>query len=160
MQLPRVFLVFGEHGSGKTTKVAAPLKAAHHFEVVSVDKVYVEWVKSQCPSLYFEDLSKYIFQHYNSILIGDYTVEVFKGRNVVAEWHAHLLDHIIEQSQQHNSLVVEGYLLFDCKDAYTIELAKLPVQVFQIPVEHDQPFLISPLTGCRDGRLGQRLRAR
>ena len=142
--MARVLLVFGEHLSGKST-LSNKLKM-HHFDVISVDDVYVKWVESHCPSLYFDDLGKYIYHHYHFILAGDYTRSIFR-RDLLAEWHEHLLAHIIESSQTHESLVVEGYLLFDCKDHFEIELTKQSVQVFQIDVEDRLYFSDSqPLT--------------
>ena len=55
---------------------------------------------------------------------------------MIAEWHSYLLALIIECSQKHDSLVVEGYLLFDCKDTYERQLTKYRAQVFQIHAEN------------------------
>jgi len=58
-------------------------------------------------------------------------------RDLVAEWHSHLLDCIIARSQKHDQLVVEGYLLFDCKDDYEKALTKGSTQVFQIQAKNN-----------------------
>lgn len=133
--MARVLLVFGEHLSGKS-KLAKELKAADpRLEVIDVDAEYVKWVKDRCPQIYFEYLSQYIYHHYNCILLGEYSRHVF-GRDLVADWHAHLLTLIVEGSQRHEHVAVDGYLLFDCKDAYQKALTKRSVKVFQIRVEH------------------------
>jgi hypothetical protein len=143
-----ILLVSGKHLSGKST-LAEQLRTTHGFEVVSVDEVYVEWVKSECPSLYFDDLQKYIHHHYHYILVDEYTKDVL-GRDLIAEWHRHLLGVIFNRSQQHERLVVEGYLLFDCKDQYEVELTEQSMQVFQIHVENDRYFLIRVRTVAID----------
>jgi hypothetical protein len=86
--------------------------------------VYVDWVKSQQPNLYLPELRLHIAQHYHSILASH--------PDLVAQWRDYLLALIIERSQQYDRLVVEGYLLADCRDAYEQELTKRSVQVFHI----------------------------
>jgi hypothetical protein len=126
MSMARVLLLFGNPGNGKSP-LAVRLKADHGFEVISVDDVYVEWVKSQHRNLYFPELHAHILQHYHSIL-GSHP-------GFVNQWHAYLLALTLERSHEHDRLVVEGYLLFDCKDAYEQELTRRSVQVFQIEAE-------------------------
>jgi hypothetical protein len=125
--IARVFLIFGDPSHGKST-LAENLRADHAFEVLSVDDVYVKFVKSHYPRIYFDDLNLYIAHHYQ------YVFCLIPDRLTV--WHKHLLKTVFERSARCESLAVEGYLLADCKDNYEALLTQSAIQVFQIHAEH------------------------
>jgi hypothetical protein len=109
----RVFLIHGNPGSGKST-LAKKLRDEHSFEMLSLDELYVEFIKSECPVLYLDAIDKFIAQHYECILHPEaYTKHHFK-RDFVNEWHEYLLTTTSEWSARHDDLVVEGFLLYDC----------------------------------------------
>jgi broad-specificity NMP kinase len=124
--MARIILIFGNPGNGKTT-LANRLRAEHGFEVMSVDCLYVEFIKSHYSMLYFDDLSLYIDNHYN---------EVLKSHDErVRNWHEHLFKNIVALSRRCDRLVVEGYLLFDCKDDYENRLTERSIRVVQVHAE-------------------------
>ena len=129
-----VLLVSGPPGAGKTY-LASHLQSDHSFEVLSLDELYVEFIKSDCRMLYFEALDKYIGPHYDSILAHrDYSRSQF-GRDFVAEWHSHVLSRARERAAGGKSVVVEGYLLRDWQDKLQAGLEDL-ARVFRIVVEN------------------------
>lgn len=111
--MKRLFLVHGDPGSGKTP-LARALRDEHAFEYLSLDALYVEFIKAKCPTLYFDDLKKFIAPHYQCILQPrEYSYYHFK-RDLVNEWHEYMLTATLNRSAHHNNLVAEGFLLYDC----------------------------------------------
>jgi hypothetical protein len=119
----RVILVFGNPNNGKSTLIDT-LRGEHGFHSIAVDGVYVDFVRTLFPRFFLPELSGCILQHYDSIFRLDST-----RRQV---WCQHLLNQVALASTQHPSVVVEGYLLYDCKDAIETELKKGGHRVFQI----------------------------
>src|SRR5258708_27331460 len=109
--MKRVVLIHGESGSGKSP-LAQKLKAGYGFEVLELDKLYVCFIKTMCPDLYFNFLSKAISNHYLYILPQSMWKINDVAHNLVEEWHQHLLNTVIDESARHDALVVEGWLLF------------------------------------------------
>ncbi len=146
--MKRVKLVTGEPKSGKTW-LAEKLANDHSFINLSVDAVYVDFVKSKCHMLFFEALNKYISPHYNCILSdSDYSKTQFEGRDFVKEWREYLLQRIEERlADKNDQIVVEGYLLKYCM-GYLQEKLQGKAQTFQIQVANrvykwkDQTFTV------------------
>jgi hypothetical protein len=102
---------------------------------VSLDAEYVEFIKTRCEGLYFTELGRYVGPHYDNLLqLRAYSQEQF-GRNFVAEWHAYLLERIRSLASQAETLIVEGYLLYDCVEALTGGLGDLAT-VFHVVVHN------------------------
>ena len=78
---------------------------------------------------------KYIGPHYDDILAHRAYSKSQFGRDFVAEWHSHVLFRVRERVHRRSRLVVEGYLVGDCKDELQVCLADL-AQVFQIVVQN------------------------
>src|SRR3990170_6971912 len=63
----RVVLIFGDPDSGKS-HLANDLRATFGYHPVSLDSVYVEFIKTRYPHLYFEALNYVIAEHYYNVL--------------------------------------------------------------------------------------------
>ena len=124
--MARIFLLYGAPNHGKST-LAAKLKTDFGFDVIETDDAYVQFIKTRFPRIYFDDLHLYIAQHYH------YVLGCHADR--VREWHEHLLGEIDKRAADCDQLVVEGYLLGDCKDAYEAKLTANGNQVAQIHAE-------------------------
>lgn len=120
-QCPLVVLVSGQPRQGKS-HLALRLRDEHSFEYLGVDEEYIQFIESECSFLYFDALSKHIAAFYHSIFSQPYYSEERFGRDLVSEWHSYLLSRIKELTARYNKVVVEGYLLFDCKEAFQAEL--------------------------------------
>jgi hypothetical protein len=132
--MPLIVLIHGLPGSGKS-HLAGQLKAGHDFQTLSLDEAYVSFVRDQCPELYFDLLRWYIGSHYDFIVRNrEYSKHWFR-RDYVDEWHEYLLGQIRQLRSASNRLAVEGYLLYDCKDSFQVELAS-DVRVIQIEVSN------------------------
>jgi cytidylate kinase len=136
MRSPRVILIHGYPGNGKTT-VGKKLQSDHGCHLIEADDAYVGFVKERCGPLYLRELSQVIYQHYNHIFRSF-------GEDLVLSWHDHLLNQIIQASDAHNDVVVEGYLLKDCRNKFEVALKEQGRQVFQIRMEGFGPVLEQP----------------
>jgi len=131
--MKRVLLIHGDPGNGKST-LAKILKDQYFFNTVPVDDVYVDFILNKFHSLHFEALNRYIAPHY--FWIREYHEYIRKdlGRDPIDDWHEHLLTTIKELSNLYDDLVVEGFLLYDCKDQIENALPK-GVKTFQVYVK-------------------------
>jgi hypothetical protein len=120
-QRPLVVLVSGQPRQGKSY-LAMRLRDEHSFEYLGVDEEYIQFIESECSFLYFDALSRHIAHFYHSSFSQPYYSEERFGRDQVSEWHSYLLSRIKELTARYNKVVVEGYLLFDCKDTFQIDL--------------------------------------
>jgi len=100
----RVVLVFGDPGNGKS-HLAAALREKHGYAVVSLDDVYVNFVRERFLALYLPALEQVIAQHFQTILAG------YNGGAAVKAWVEHLVQLVTAHSREHPLLVVEGFLL-------------------------------------------------
>ena len=96
-----VVLVFGDPGQGKTY-LAQTLHGAHGYTVLSLDDVYVQFIRERWPQLDLPALGQVIAQHYQTILVP------FGGGK---SWAAHVAQVVADLSRDNPLLVVEGYLL-------------------------------------------------
>jgi hypothetical protein len=129
--LNRLFLVYGMPGAGKTYMVKT-LEEHHAFRRLSVDEAYVEHVRSDWPNLYFPALDDFIQPHYHLMLRCRPYCESRFGRDFVDVWHSYLLSAIRSLLDADAvNLVVEGYLLYDCREDIEAALRDR-AQVFQI----------------------------
>ncbi len=152
--MKRLFLIHGDPGSGKST-LAKKLRDEHSFEMLSLDELYIEFIKTKCPDLYFSALNKFIAQHYQRILHSrEYTIHHF-NRDFVNEWHEYLMTTTSERSARHNNLVVEGFLLYDCLGDLEARMSRV-ARVFLVHVSnHTYRVLGAPLTTKDIAALGQ-----
>ncbi len=134
--MKRVLLIFGEGDHGKTY-LAKTLAAKNSFKHLSLDHIYVDFIKKYCPDLYFKVLNLYIGPHYNNILKHREHSKKFLGRDFIAEWYSHILCQIQAQIEIHDKLAVEGYVLYDSKEELETQLEYL-ARVFQIEVKDRQ----------------------
>ena len=102
-----VVLIYGEPGNGKSY-LAERLQANHAFAVLGLDEEYVDFIRRQCPGVYFELLDYYIGPHYIHILKAQWVSQRFFGRDFVEEWHTHLQTRVQELSALHDQVAVEG----------------------------------------------------
>jgi dephospho-CoA kinase len=100
----RVVLVFGDPGNGKS-HLATALHEKHGYAVLSLDDVYVNFVRERFQALYLPALERVIAQHFQTILAG------YNGGAAVQAWVKHLVELVTARSQEHRLLVVEGFLL-------------------------------------------------
>lgn len=107
----RVILLTGVPGQGKT-HLMNRLKQEASCAALCVDDVYVDFIKTQCPAMFFENLRMYIAPHYDSLIEGlDARSASLYGRCFDAEWRAHLVDRIHTLLSVCDSVFAEGYLL-------------------------------------------------
>jgi hypothetical protein len=77
-----------------------------------VDAVYCNFIKTQCPAMYFENLPDYVGPHYDSMIEGLDAYSFLKsGRYFDAEWRAYLVRRIQNHAAENDRAVVDGYLL-------------------------------------------------
>jgi hypothetical protein len=129
----RVFLVYGDPDAGKSY-LAKKLEENYSCHRLSLDEAYVQFIKAECPIIYFDALGQYIGPHYDHILRADtYSLAQF-GRSFLAEWLLHLRRRVRALPIFHPSVVVEGYVLdSDCRSALQQDFAD-SAQVFPIEV--------------------------
>jgi hypothetical protein len=125
--MKRVILLYGNPQNGKST-LADRLRDEHGFHKISVDGEYVDFITSVHSAVSFELLGHFIAQHYQTIFSRTPSENV-RG------WHQHLLQTILAASTQHDAVVVEGFLLYDCKDQLEVALKEHSIRVFQIKAE-------------------------
>lgn len=109
--MKKIYLIHGQPGNGKTT-LARRLKEEFGMETLSVDQLYVDFVKTRRPELYFKALNSFISPHFEGILRGARQNRWGQDDDPLEEWKAYLFEAIREASDAHDSLVVEGYLLY------------------------------------------------
>ena len=107
--MSRIILVFGWPGSGKST-LARGLAERHGFHALDVDSTYVAFIKTNYAQSCPPNIAEVILQHY------DYGFRADEARR--RTWHQHFLGQIQSAAEQHQSVVVEGYLLGDCRTAF------------------------------------------
>ena len=96
---PKVALVFGEPGQGKSWLASRMCGATVH-----ADETYIAFIKEKYPRLYLESLNLVVSQHYSMVLKAT-------EKNVDREWTRYIMDVITERLGQFREVVVEGYLL-------------------------------------------------
>src|SRR3972149_5921032 len=114
---PRILLVFGNPDAGKSW-LANELKSRHGYEVISLDEVYVSFIKEKYPSLYLDNLNLVISQHYDMILLRT-------QKDGKKNWREYVISLVKERAKQYPLLVVEGYLLHPILDALRSKLSKV-----------------------------------
>ncbi len=126
-------MVYGDPEAGKSY-LAKKLEENYSCHRLSLDDAYVQFIKTECPMIYFDALGQYIGPHYNAILRADaYSLARF-GRSFLAEWLLHLRRRVRALAMFHASIVVEGSVLDeDCRNALQQDLAD-PLEVFPIEV--------------------------
>jgi dephospho-CoA kinase len=140
--MKRVFLLYGNPGSGKST-LARKLRDEHGFRLISLDPLYVEFIQSECPRLYFEALGTWIAPHYKQLFNGKERTKQRYGRDLVQEWHEYILARIEDLIAQDDSVVVEGFLLFDCMEFLESSLSA-KARVFRILADHLKYRILGP----------------
>ena len=109
---PRVVLIFGDPGQGKSP-LANRLRK-HRYHVIGLDAVYLEFVKAQYPTWDFQTLNEVIAQHYF----------ILRRVNGVEEaWRDYVASRVEKDSSQNALVAVEGYLLLPTLDAVQKRLA-------------------------------------
>lgn len=154
--MKRVLLIYGDPRQGKSGLAGDLAKEFRNEDaILSVDDLYVEFIKKKCQEFYFKQLRNYIRQHYHYILdAGGYTKHKF-GRDFVNEWHKYLFANISERSARYDDLVVEGYLLVDCHRGLEAHMSQT-AQVFLVHVSN-RTYRVrgKPLTVNEIAALGQ-----
>ena len=142
----RMFLVYGDPDAAKSY-LAKKLEENYSCHRLSLDEAYVQFIKAECPIIYFDALDRYIGPHYDAILREDtYSLAQF-GRSFLAEWLLHLRRRVRALTMFHASVIVEGYVLDDdCRGALQQDLAD-PVEVIPIEVvDHTYFYKGEPVT--------------
>ncbi len=150
----RMFLVYGDPDAAKSY-LAKKLEENYSCHRLSLDEAYVQFIKAECPIIYFDALDRYIGPHYDAILREDtYSLAQF-GRSFLAEWLLHLRRRVRALTMFHASVVVEGYVLDDdCRGALQQDLAD-PVEVIPIEVvDHTYFYKGEPVTLEQAAALG------
>jgi len=106
----KIIFIMGEPGSGKTF-LADRIVENRSCGCLSVDKIYVQYVKEKCDELYFKALNKYIAPHYNCILSNsNYSKVQFNGRDFKDEWNKFLYKQIYDSTVQEAMVIVMNTL--------------------------------------------------
>lgn len=147
MKKRRVILISGYPNSGKST-FAKRLRDEHGFHLIETDLEYVSFIRQHCKQVDTPALRQIIYQHYNQV----FRPLVTDG---IAAWHRYLFNQIHQASDAHMDLVVEGYQLKDCRNAFEVQLKEQGRHVFQIVVEDYGAILQPPcLTVAEVAALG------
>lgn len=117
-QQPRVVLILGEPGSGKS-HLAKQLEAQFGYHVEGLDEVYVDFIRDSYPDFYFNDLGKVIAQHYHYIF-----PPLTQGAGAAA-WSEHVASCVEAACREHCLVSVEGYLLSYALEAVLKRLESL-----------------------------------
>ncbi|SFM05508.1 hypothetical protein SAMN05421863_101140 [Nitrosomonas communis] len=137
--MKRLILVVGRSGQGKSY-LARFLSFGHSFAALSVDEVYLDFVRTHCPMLYFDALNLYISPHYHAILKNRDHSMTHLGRDFVHEWLRYLATKILGLISLHDNVVVEGCLLDHCANEFQSAMASFG-QVFVVSVVKQRYFL-------------------
>jgi hypothetical protein len=137
----RVILLTGTPNQGKTY-LMTKLEQEASCRSLCVDIAYNEFMKTQCPGMYFENLHSYVGPHYDSLIEGlDAYSFVKSGRYFDAEWQAHLVNRIHALASVCDSVFAEGYLL-KTSVVGQIHAALAPLaRVFALSVQSRRYFL-------------------
>ncbi len=107
----RLILLTGLPRQGKT-HLMTRLEREAVCTGLRVDAVYCDFIKTQCPAMYFENLPDYVGPHYDSMIEGLDAYSFSKyGRYFDAEWRAHLVRRIQNHATENDRSVVDGYLM-------------------------------------------------
>jgi 2-phosphoglycerate kinase len=98
----RVILIFGNSGHGKST-LAAKLQDKYGYHLISLDELYVKFIREHYPDLFLPILGRVIGQHYDTMF--------HQNANGVTAWCEHVASVTKDASSQNRLLAVEGYLL-------------------------------------------------
>jgi 2-phosphoglycerate kinase len=101
---PTVVLIYGDPGQGKS-HLAGKLREEFGYRRITVDDVYVRFIRDRYPDLYFPRLRQFISNHWHAITID--------GRldDLGTAWRNHLYDVIENELRSFPRIVVEGYLV-------------------------------------------------
>jgi hypothetical protein len=121
-----ILLVFGSPGHGKS-KLSEALETKHGFYRIDVDAVYVRFIRGHYPSLCPPNIEQVIMSHYD---------DVFSRQDAHRRhWHTHFLEQIVAAAVKHPRVVVEGYLLGDCRTSFDRALTDQGHEVHHIRAE-------------------------
>ncbi len=119
--MKKLLLIHGESGSGKSTaarRLLERLRANNtSCEVVGSDDVYVNFIKSRYPTIYFEHLCRFIAGHRRRIM-----EDANKGRtgredayseyaNIVTNWQTALIESLLRALERVEIVLAEGCFL-------------------------------------------------
>jgi len=121
-----ILLVFGWPGHGKTT-LAKTLDADYGFHRIDVDAVYVQFIRAHYPSICPPKIDQVIMGHYDD---GFSRHDAYRRH-----WHEHFLQQIGAAAALHPKVVVEGYLLHDCRTSFDRALTEQGHEVHHIRAE-------------------------
>jgi hypothetical protein len=76
-------------------------------------------------------------------------------RDLVNEWHEYLRAATSERLAQHNDLVVEGFLLYDCSDELEAHFSQVARVVIIVAHKYRYRMLSAPITVKEIAILGQ-----
>lgn len=143
--MQRIFLIYGNPGSGKSTLAknikGHDIKSGQSFELISVDQCYVDFIANEFPALNWEALNEFIAPHYARLKQWRLQFHKGFGRDPIDTWHQHLLDFIKAKSKLYDNVVVEGYLLGDCKDEFEKQLSDNTRKIIQVQAKEQKYFI-------------------
>jgi len=154
----RIFLIHGNPNAGKSY-LATQLSERYSFRHVSVDQVYVEYIKSRCPKLYFDDLSLFIAPHYHCILAAFLQYPKIELRqDLITPWYDYLLERIRQVLREHEALAVEGYApMFPVRDfqaKLSREASIFLIEVSERAYRHlSMPMTVEEIAGLSNGTM-------
>ena len=134
MKKRRAILIFGDPDAGKSW-LASQLSGKYITRhIISLDEVYVEFVKEKLPNLYLPDLMVVIAQHHRTIL----------GNKERKAWEKYVVTYVAESLEHEESIIVEGYLLLPVLDKLQKRLSRM-AEVKVIEVRNRQYFVLKGL---------------
>ena len=139
-----IVLVYGWPNSG-TSALAATLKA-NGFHLIAVDHIYIDFIEAEFPDSAGAYLSRNIRAHYEGGL-GQQSSHGMGFRHNEAQrhcWHGHLLHQIEAAVANHSQVVVEGYLLRDCRTLLHLHLTSQRHSVVHVRAEQQSDTEVDP----------------
>jgi hypothetical protein len=131
-----IVFVFGWPGQGKST-LAKTLVDEAAFRRVDVDDLYVRFIRTEFPQAATADLEQQILGHYDRTFSRDETQR--------RAWHDHFLAVIVAAAADYAEVVVDGYLLWDCRTAFDGALTKAGHRVLHLRADSFRYTQVAPV---------------
>jgi len=138
MSEKKVVAISGYPGNGKSY-LAVKLRDTYDFRVISLDRLYVDFIHARFPELYFPFLRSFVGPHFDAIVKPGVEIRILHD-DVVAAWRDHVCAIAEATLDQYNATAVEGYLLAPLQDN-DYERLKKKARVIRVMAKDKHYFL-------------------
>ena len=139
----RIVLIFGDPDSGKSW-LANELHDRYGYNVLSVDELYIQFIKEDYPKLYLESLNLVVSQHYKQVLKAT-------EKDGEKRWREYVVSFIKENFNHTSLLAVEGYLLLPVLKYVRSKLSQRGTRVAVVYVHDRKYYSDSDIEGIHIG---------